>query len=583
MLEARSRVMSVTYARALRACAIFVAALAIGRALTAGAQPADLAARLAVIRLTTGAGALLVAVLATPSRQIPAIRRLAFLLGMVGWVGTIGVVVVTPAAIWEQAVIMVALLLGAAVFMPWSWRWQAILATVVVVGTGVILPFLAQANDLIETGRVVFTLAVLGIASVVGAHLADHERQRLAVYEAEQREQERRRGREQRLESLTLLAGGFAHQFNNLLGGILTHASVLREDAKSEDTRAELDQILAAARRGRDLTQELLRFGRSAAPAMRPTHVADVVRSVGELARTILPDKAEVDVDMPADLPPVAADPDHLVQACVEVVLNARDAMQREQSRRLTISVAPETVSDGSAQWRDAAPGRYVRFSIGDTGIGMDAATLERVFEPFFSTKPMHQATGLGLAQVYQVVRDHRGAVRIDSAPRRGTTVHLLIPVSAEQPAPAPASMPPRAAPAEAAPAATAAATPAGTILIVDDEEIVRSSLRRALTRFGYQVIEAQDGGTALAALQTAHPPVDLVILDLVLPGGGAGIFEVLKAVRPDIKVLVSSGYSPDAENARALVGRADGFLPKPYEIGELKRAVVQALGRAAV
>jgi CheY-like chemotaxis protein len=121
-----------------------------------------------------------------------------------------------------------------------------------------------------------------------------------------------------------------------------------------------------------------------------------------------------------------------------------------------------------------------------------------------------------------------------------------------------------------------------GTILIVDDEEIVRSSLRRALTRFGYSVLEAQDGGTALVALQTANPPADLVILDLVLPGGGAGIFEVLKAVRPDLKVLVSSGYSPDAENARALAGRADGFLPKPYEISELKRAVAQALGRAA-
>ncbi|MGH7700590.1 MAG: response regulator, partial [Gemmatimonadales bacterium] len=137
-------------------------------------------------------------------------------------------------------------------------------------------------------------------------------------------------------------------------------------------------------------------------------------------------------------------------------------------------------------------------------------------------------------------------------------------------PAPAPAA---RAAPAAAA---------GGTILVVDDEEIVRSSLRRALTRFGYRVLEAGDGGTALAALQGADPPVDLVILDLVLPGGGAAIFELLKAVRPDLKVLVSSGYSPDEENARALAAKADGFLPKPYEIAELKRAVAQALGRAA-
>jgi CheY-like chemotaxis protein len=116
----------------------------------------------------------------------------------------------------------------------------------------------------------------------------------------------------------------------------------------------------------------------------------------------------------------------------------------------------------------------------------------------------------------------------------------------------------------------------------VDDEEIVRSSLSRALNRFGYRVLAAWDGPTALATLQGANPPVDLVILDLVLPGGGSAIFELLKAVRPDIKVLVSSGYSPDEAHAKALASRADGFLPKPYEIGELRTAVARALGRAA-
>jgi CheY-like chemotaxis protein len=116
----------------------------------------------------------------------------------------------------------------------------------------------------------------------------------------------------------------------------------------------------------------------------------------------------------------------------------------------------------------------------------------------------------------------------------------------------------------------------------VDDEEIVRNSLRRALTRFGYKVLDAGDGPTALAALQSADPPVDLIILDLVLPGGGAGVFELLKAIRPEVRVLVSSGYSPDAEAARGLAERVEGFLPKPYELSQLRTAVAQALGGQA-
>jgi CheY-like chemotaxis protein len=194
------------------------------------------------------------------------------------------------------------------------------------------------------------------------------------------------------------------------------------------------------------------------------------------------------------------------------------------------------------------------------------------VFEPFFTTKPMHQAIGLGLPRVYRILRDHRGAVGIESAPRHGTTVHLLVPLAADSPEAAAQPAASARRPAAAGPAKEA------TVLVVDDEEIVRSSLRRALARSGYRVLEAWDGPTALTALQSAQPRVDLVILDLVLPGGGAGIFELLKAVQPDLRVLVSSGYSPDADQAKALASRADGFLPKPYELTELRGAVARAL-----
>ena len=263
------------------------------------------------------------------------------------------------------------------------------------------------------------------------------------------------------------------------------------------------------------------------------------------------------------------------MHAGVQLLLNARQAMRGETGDRLVLSAAAEVVHAPDKPWAGARPGRYVRFSVSDTGQGMDAATVERVFEPFFTTKPLHEATGLGLATVYRAVKAHGGAIGIESAPGRGTTVHLLIPVALRAAATAPA---PAAAPA----AIAATARPGGTVLIVDDEEIVRAALKRALTRFGYRVLEAVDGPTAMAALQGADPPVDLVILDMVLPGGGAGVFELLKAVRPDLKVLVSSGYSPDAEAVQGLAARADGFLPKPYEIPELKAAVSKALRGAA-
>ena len=579
---------SQTYARALRAVAVVLAVGAVGRALASGPHPADVGRALTAVRIATAAIAVLVAFLSSPARDIPQIRRLAFLLGVDGWIGAVGVIIVTPAATWEESSVIAAVLLGSALFMPWSWRWQAALASLIVVGTTVVLLWLGPSNGIapLDIVRVFFTLAVLGAASAVGAGLRDSERARAAASEAERREHEQRRVREQRLDSLTRLAGGFAHQFNNLLGGILSHASVLREDASQPAAQHELDEILAATRRGRDLTKELLRFTRHAPIALRPTSVTDVVRGVEELARTILPPSSAVQVKVPADVPAMAADPDHLVQALMELVLNSRDATKGGEAVRLTIAGGVETVRQRDPAWPDAAPGRYVRLSISDTGVGMDAATLERVFEPFFTTKPMHQAAGLGLAQVYQIVRDHGGTLRIESVPRRGTTVHVLIPQAAEQPEAPPAAVvsptPAASAPAPQTQVLAAAPGSAGTILVVDDEPIVRNSLRRALTRFGYRVLEAGDGGSALAALQTADPPVDLVILDLVLPGGGAGIFEVLKAVRPDLKVLVSSGYSPDADNARALASRAEGFLAKPYEMAELKRAVAQALGRAA-
>ncbi len=380
----------------------------------------------------------------------------------------------------------------------------------------------------------------------------------------ERRALERRQVQAERLDGLARFAGGIAHQFNNLMGGVMTHASLLRTEANEAGIQA-VDEILAAARRGRDLTKELLRFTKAGELLLRSTQVKEILDRVTLLARSALPESIQLRVEADPGLPNVHADPDQLSHAIYQLILNARDAMRDQASGRVTITAGRETVEQ-DPRWPEAAPGSYVRISVNDIGGGMDATTVERVLEPFFSTKPMHQAAGLGLAAVYGVVRDHRGSVRISSALGRGTTVDLLIPRSTA----------PEPEPVRPTPAASVPPAPSMVILVVDDEAIVRSSLKRALTKFGHQVLEAEDGPTALRAMQTANPPVQLVILDLVLPGGGAGILELLKATQPTVKVLVSSGYSPDHEVVKGIENRADGFLQKPFEIADLRKAIAK-------
>jgi two-component system cell cycle sensor histidine kinase/response regulator CckA len=558
-----------TYARALRIVAGTIALVIIGKHITTDVPSPIAQHDLLVVRGIAVSVAIGVALLSPSHPSMAWLRSLAFALGIDVVFATIGVTTVLPLEVWEQSVSLVAMMFAAAVFMPWSWRWQAAFVAIALLAATLVfwLVIPRSALDGHTTVRVLLTLYIMAALTVVGADLADRARRQIETAQSDQRANEQQRLGEQRLDALGRFAGGMAHQFNNLLGGILTHVSVLRQDVTLGRAATDLDEIAAAARQGRDLTNELLRFTRNEPTQLRPTDVRQVLDGVARLAEAMLTDVAAVQSGVPEGLPPVAADPDQLAHACTQVVLNARDAMQGRPGGRLTLSAVLE--------------GTSVRLSISDTGRGMGDEERERAFEPFFSTKPMHQAKGLGLATVHRVMREHRGAVRIESTPGRGTTVHLLLPVSA-QPVPAP---PPPPAPAPLPPPHAAVPVPTGagaaTILVVDDEPIVRNSLRRALTRFGYRVLEAGDGASALAAMQGAVPPVDLVILDLVLPGGGAGIFELLKAVRPDVKVLVSSGFSPDAEAARGLANRADGFLPKPYELAQLRETVKDVLGRS--
>lgn len=668
------RIASQAYARALRIVAAAIAVVALAKHLTGDFPNAEAARDLLIVRGSSAAIAILIAMLWSPRRSVRQLQTLAFALGLDVALLCLGAVLVVPTQMWEQTASVVGMMFGAAVFLPWTGRAQAGLVVVTAVATTLVVLLLPPGAlpGHIAT-RALITIYGMGALTIVGANLADRARRQVAASEAqyrglfeassdgialldqagtirkanprlaellgrplgeivgaplhdfyagdpvapadlrpaartlrrpdgetveveiafsavdsliqaelrdrtERRAEERRHIQDQRLDSMARLSGTLAHEFNNILGGILTHAAVLREEVATPDAHAAADEVLKAARRGRDLTQQLLGLSQPEKVTLRPSSAAQLVESAAALARAALPPGVEVVTEVPAapGLPPVFADVDQLVHACLELVFNSRDALRGRPKPRLTFAAALETVAapppraSGGHRWPGAPPGRYVRLSVSDNGRGMDPEIADRVFEPFFSTKPLHEARGLGLAEVARVLRQHHGAVRIESAIGKGTTVHLLLPLVPEAPAlPLAAPSPP--------------AEPKGaTILIVDDEAIVRNSLKRALTRFGYRVLEAGDGGSALAAMQGADPPVDLIILDLVLPGGGAGIFELLKAVRPAVRVLVSSGYSPDAEASKGLVERVEGFLPKPYELSQLRAAVAQALKGSA-
>src|SRR5882672_7910881 len=674
---------SRTYARALRIVAATIAVVAVAKHLAGDFPDVQAAREMLLIRSAAAAIALIIALLSSVRRSVTQLEPLAFALGLDIALMCLGAVLVVPGELWEQTVSLVAMMFGAAVFLPWSWRWHATLVanTLVVATITVLLLVPAGALAGHVAGRALVTLYAMGALSVVGAHLADRARRHVAASEAryrglfetatdgialldengfireanprladllgrpmaellgarlrdfyaeptadadewrsaahtirrpdgrnveveiefspvpnpegvgsliqadmrdrtERRTEERRLIQAQRLDSMARLSGALAHQYNNILGGILTHAAVLREEVPSPDARAAAEEVLKGARRGRELTQELLGLSRPETVVLKSASPVQFVESTAALARAAVPTGVTVKTDVAPGLPSIVADVDQLVHACLELVFNARDAMRGRPNSLLTFKAAEERIAGGNQEWPGAPPGRYVRISVADTGRGMDPAVAERVFEPFFTTKPLHEARGLGLAEVQRVLREHRGAVRIETAIGRGTTVHLLLPIAAAAAplVPAESTAPPPPAAAPAGPLAPKGAT----ILIVDDEEIVRNSLKRALTRFGYRVLDAGDGTSALAAMQAADPPVDLVILDLVLPGGGAGVFELLKAIRPEVRVLISSGYSPDAEAARGLAERVEGFLPKPYELSQLKTAVANALGGQA-
>ena len=370
-----------------------------------------------------------------------------------------------------------------------------------------------------------------------------------------------------RLESVGQLTGGVAHDFNNLLTVILGNADLLREELQAQPTLAPLAQMIGgAAQRGAELTQRLLAFAGRQALEPESVDANRLISGMDGMLRRTLGEHVEIETVRGADLWPALVDPAQLESALLNLCLNARDAMP--EGGLLTILTANAPLDREHAdQHAGAEPGDYVQLAVSDTGSGISPEHLGRVFEPFYTTKEAGKGTGLGLSMVYGFVKQSRGYVTLHSELGRGTTVTMYLPRADVAAAPVERRS---AAPAEGGSA---------TILLVEDDELVRHYASSQLAALGYRVIEATNGATAMEIVQT-QADIDLLFTDVVMPGGMSGhrLADAARALRPAIKVLYTSGY---AENVIVHHGRLDAgvhLLQKPYRRADLARHVRDAL-----
>jgi CheY-like chemotaxis protein len=368
------------------------------------------------------------------------------------------------------------------------------------------------------------------------------------------------------MEAVGQLAGGVAHDFNNLLTAILGNVTLLLGNQTLDDSERELlRDTERAAVRAAELTGQLLGFSRQTLLRLEPTNLnTSIEEIVGILRRTIDP-RISVEVQKTPDLAPVHADPGRINQVLMNLCLNSRDAMI--DGGRLLLETANVVVDqDHVRRHIDARLGAFVRLRVRDTGHGIPPDVRPRIFDPFFTTKPPGKGTGLGLAMVFGIVQQHQGWVECVSEPGRGTDFDIYLPRTAVTPpvAPAPAEAPPTGG--------------HETILLVDDEPVIRNLGRTVLQRHGYRVVLAEDGREAVEIYQREHPGIDLVILDLTMPRlSGRDTLRHLQEFAPEVRVIFSSGYTAEQIPEPGKDGVL-GFVNKPYRPQDLIRVVRQAL-----
>ncbi len=388
-------------------------------------------------------------------------------------------------------------------------------------------------------------------------------------------EEELRRSQEelrqaQKMEAVGRLAGGIAHDFNNLLTAILSYSEMLLAELPVPDPmREDLEQIRQAGTRAAELTNQLLAFSRRQLLQLRSVSLNEVVMSVDRMLRRLIGEDIELHTELAPDLRLTRADPGQLEQVLLNLAVNSRDAMR--WGGRLTICTANAEVGHGAAaRWGRLEPGAYVTLTVQDTGMGMTPAVQERIFEPFFTTKEQGRGTGLGLSTVYGIVKQVGGDVFVSSTEGVGSIFSIYLPavdgVNERITPPVPA-LPVRGA--------------AETILLVEDEQLVRNLTREILERNGYVVLEAADGLDALRAAASYDGFIHLMLTDVVMPRmSGRELVEQILPLRPDMRVLYVSGYSEEAIVRQGELTPGIELLPKPFTPGVLTARIREILDR---
>jgi two-component system cell cycle sensor histidine kinase/response regulator CckA len=389
---------------------------------------------------------------------------------------------------------------------------------------------------------------------------------------SERRELEEQLRQAQKMEAVGRLAGGIAHDFNNLLTAIKGSAEMLLMDLPLGSVhREDATEIERAAGRAAELTRQLLAFSRKQVLVPTVLDLNAAVRDMERMLRRMIGEHVELVTELDPALARVTADPGQVEQMLMNLAVNARDAMPG--GGRLTIATAGVELGAEEARrypYR-VQPGAYVRLTVSDTGTGMDEATLARIFEPFFTTKEKGRGTGLGLSTVYGIVKQSGGYVWADSRPGRGSTFTVYLPATAAQVEPAA----PRLAGGEHAPGRA-------SVLLVEDEDAVRSLVRRILDRAGYRVVEASGPAQARTLFEEGGRRFDLLLTDVVMPGGsGRDLARDLAAARPGLAVLFMSGYTDDALFEQGMAATGGSLIEKPFDPEVLIRRVGEAVSGA--
>ena len=401
------------------------------------------------------------------------------------------------------------------------------------------------------------------ISAVQSALRARRRQYDVRDYLADRQRSEERVRQAQKMDAVGKLAGGVAHEVNNMMTAVIGFADyALKQLPADHPVRPDIEEVIKAGTRAAAVTQQLLAFSRRQPPQPSLLSLQEVIPELSKLLERLLGAEHELRLEVPRDLPPVLADRNQLEQVLVNLALNARDAM--EPGGRLVIAGSIVEIDDGTppSSVVEIRTGRYVRIRVTDTGQGMSPEAREHAFEPFYTTKPLGQGTGLGLSTVYGIIKQSGGYVWIDSRLGEGTTITVDLPAVSE-------ALP---APAERAPGPSRGRE---TVLVVEDEPLVRRLARRALEEHGYTVLEAADGREAIAELASGEHPIGLVLSDLVMPRmSGRELGQEIARRYPGLPVLFMSGYTGEDVRSRGLLEGTAPFVQKPFTADALARRV---------